>query len=472
MGEMSKDDEEIIKGLIVSLDETNPQRLNKKKQGIELGRTCGFALRVKHEFSLSERFGYGTESLLRNQFYFGNDPGDKIENTNLTKPYFIRDWLGRIIRSEDKPLIEIFMSLISTLGLSAIDSDDEYHKLMSRYVVTYDSFVKKHYTPIFQKKRGGNEVLVGYSKPNKPGVSPCLTTAENTFIRRILTPVFEELDDFSKDVAGFIKKYGYQACKDKVSEVYKLRKQIRKRFADVTTKRLQGIRKMLKNANLKKKDVTAENVMSFLKEIENPVRYFTDQIVYILGSITTIEKCVLGAFENDKKFASSEDSVKDILSYEVHVMYTDAKIYSLPKELQKQLVEKKDFEKLFEMGLTASKNFSNRYQTLNGLIRKGSNIKEVFAKRVDVMLNTFFNMLGDYEKFVSLNIGKFVDALITVELADPLFTYSMELEQQLYDLTTETRLVLLRILKEANFTKQAKDLSDAQIPKPFSKEKK
>lgn len=73
-----KDIEHFFVGLLFSVDENTALNYSKNKTFLELGKTCGFAIRTRGALRTSKHFGFGVDALKKDQYYFGNNPNEKI----------------------------------------------------------------------------------------------------------------------------------------------------------------------------------------------------------------------------------------------------------------------------------------------------------------------------------------------------------------------------------------------------------
>jgi hypothetical protein len=107
---------------------------------------------------------------------------------------------------------------------------------------------------------------------------------EMGIIHECLSPFFSSLQCLRKDWGEILKSRGYSTVKGYFTTEYDKRHKLIEKFANVTTKRLQAIRR-LDNAwkSLKKKDITNEMVKRLLSTRQNLSEEFYSEILAIIG---------------------------------------------------------------------------------------------------------------------------------------------------------------------------------------------
>jgi hypothetical protein len=158
-------------------------------------------------------------------------------------------------------------------------------------MMTKSEYVRRYcsQTIIVRKSKKVNEENETREKvPGKPGVSPLLLGTENALAEECTRILFDELPNAGPETSIWEDS---QKSKRSVMDIiglidahYRGRGDILKRYAAFTTKRLQAIRGTDESVKGKrKKEVTANEVISCLSKRDDPVRMFANEILTYIG---------------------------------------------------------------------------------------------------------------------------------------------------------------------------------------------
>jgi hypothetical protein len=127
-----------------------------------------------------------------------------------------------------------------------------------------------------------------------------------------------------------------------ISKRYGVRHVILQNIASVTTKRLQGIRRTLNIADLKKKQITRERLVTYLSTLDSPLLNFRDELSKLLNK----EQLQVAYSIFAAEYGIDPSQVSDYLTTKIAKVYVDNKVYQVDKNAPPLIVFQKDEKKI------------------------------------------------------------------------------------------------------------------------------
>jgi len=308
-------------GLLIGTYSNKPTKLDRAKKDLDFGKACAFALKVRGELVRLEKL----ELISKNNFYFGNNPSEKVGNTAITyglKLKMIDIWEDAVV---GQAMYGVLLYLFEQIGLNQFSDEDHMTSLL-KYTLKFDEVVAKFYQPIRTTKRGKTQIT-GYRKGKKPNPSPLLTKGEYNLIMKIAGPLWTDLDQFKKDwPQSVLAPSKTEKLLSPLARLYKSRFEFLQKFGSLTTKRLQEIRIFENNANLKKVDVTLTMLHNMLKKRNSPGTQFRREVKKIFET----NEWALKEFEINNGILEGEN--KNYIVQEITASYVEDAIYIVKGE--------------------------------------------------------------------------------------------------------------------------------------------
>jgi len=271
---------------------TNLQR-RRAKQGYELGRTAMFCLLVKNYFEQELRLG--SEALCKDNFFFGNNPGEISGKTPV--PFLTR---SKIVAMYRDPKMGNLMYGIANYAASVIKlgylTANERDKVISAHLIGVETVITSCY-PSITIKRGKREVQTS-RRPNPIRQSPLFLPEEMNIVSSITSVIFTDLASLASDWESAVFRHGFRTVKSWIMSSIRSRWETLQRFAHVTKIRLQQIRTITKQPNLKKAQVLKEHVSGFLKSLRDPAENLVSEVLHIAGN-QPLAELVAYAYKKD-----------------------------------------------------------------------------------------------------------------------------------------------------------------------------
>jgi hypothetical protein len=294
-------------------------------------------------------------ALIANNYFFGNNPGENQVFGRNRKIDVVYELKSRIIASfTEHDAGEIFFRTFSyLLGLVKWGSTplDDVEKFTSIYIKKFDDVARQCWQ--VQYSSGKDHRIIAVRKGSLPNRSSLLLKGEMKLVLLAISPFFESLDTIKLNWATLINTYGYTFVKEKLSKEFKRRHTILERFANVTTKRLQNIRRSdVTLKNIKKKDVNLEMLKRYLSSRTDPSKEFFEEVLAITGD--KLHKIMYTYIEIKKNLLSGTG--KDYFINDIISTYAEAEIYknkSIPKLAKLQTdIEKVKYQDTLVQALT------------------------------------------------------------------------------------------------------------------------
>jgi Arc/MetJ-type ribon-helix-helix transcriptional regulator len=255
-------------------------RRDRSKSLYELGRTEAFCLRVKCYFA-QDRY-LGLSALVRDEFFFGNNPGEKSHNQTVV--YDLKHRIQTLFKESElgNALFALLNEAARRLGLNKLNERD-YYKAIDANLIPFDQLVRSHYRELFSVKKQ-KKIRVGTQKPRLIESSPLMTEGEMRIIKRFVSPFFNDLNSLAEDYYGQVYAQGFATVKKRIADSISRRWQILQKFAKVTKWRLQELRKIDPAAAGKRKaQVTPSDLMSLLQKRSHAPERFVQELKEIVG---------------------------------------------------------------------------------------------------------------------------------------------------------------------------------------------
>jgi hypothetical protein len=272
-------DEKFAIGLYFGATSNQIVNLNRSKSGYELGKAHAFAQRVKKFFAHTPELG--EEALIRDNFFFGNNPSEKTASGQEVCFDLKRRFIGLFKEDQNAHhLYSVYLSCLSLFELNGFE-EEEINKIIHNHIIKIDDMIRTTFRTEYSKKKG-KTVLSAVRKPNLPARSPLFLQAEMNLVHKLLSPFWDSLADLKRDYELRVFECGFASLKKQITDLYQLRWGILSKFAKVTTKRLQAIRKMTGAEKLKKQEVTDVQLRAFIDTRGAKVFNFQDELADII----------------------------------------------------------------------------------------------------------------------------------------------------------------------------------------------
>jgi hypothetical protein len=325
-----------LAGLALAINDSLPLQLSSKKEGIELGRAMGQAIRIQGEFRNIFPDGSGMSFLRRDNAFFGNNPKEVklIKKKEFKVDYLIDNLASSIFGDpvEKKFFMHLVISCLERLRLSDF-SEQDYDLLIARNVVPFEEVLSKQKRQVESLDKKGKRVKKD-KKPAKPGRSPVLLKCESDLLSEIITTLWDPLDSYRGEWIKSLFTYGYAGTMKTLQSIINQRWEITQKFAKLTTKRLNQIRKLFDTKEKTKRETTTEDVWALIEHRNQSAEVFCAEIASIFPNENAFAYAVGRFFKGE--YSASE--AKYHLSKQILTLYMTEKV-SIPdlEEEQKRL---------------------------------------------------------------------------------------------------------------------------------------
>jgi hypothetical protein len=325
-------------GLLYCLGEPKNTKLSHTKEGRELAYAIGMSLRLKGEINRCNCLG----ALRPNNFFFANNPSEMVivNKKKITTPYGVKN--AFLAPFESTVAGTIFYKIISQtltyVGVSDMSLEQTDLLILSN-ILSFDDVVRKNWIEVWSERKGSKQpTILQVRKATFPSRNALLLNEELEVFKTYTSPFFSSVEDLRKDFHSLLFTHGYNDFMTMVSKRFNTRHIILQNIASVTTKRLQAVRKSSGKAELKKKDVTRELLVSSLSKIDSPLKYFRDEIDKLLTSEQrNIVVNILAA-----EHGVNVNEVYDLLLSRVAKEYVKQGVYNENKKVEKTVEPKAD----------------------------------------------------------------------------------------------------------------------------------
>jgi hypothetical protein len=268
---------------------------------------------------------------------------------------------------------EIFYKIYATtlfeVGLVHCTAEDT-EKMITSNIKPFDELIKQCWISVYSKDKKGDKILVGQRKGVFPARNSLFLKEELKCIDDATKRLFLSLEDIREEYIELLYTEGYSGIMGKLKERYELRHRVLENISNVTTKRLQRLRKILNLPNLKKKEVTKDQLVQLIKSREQPLNIFIEEL----------RSCIPGTVANDtlRYFEMKLGLAKG--SYSIHFAniiveaYVANDVYAhLPKEQipkRRTLTRNEEIIKHFEDAVRIAKTVHGHHRAVIDLLHK------------------------------------------------------------------------------------------------------
>lgn len=272
----------ILLGLLYAIGGPRNTKLSHSKTGRDLGYAIGMSLRLKGEMKT-----FNMEGALRpNNFYFANNKDESytVSRRKIPVLYGVKQALSTIFISPDAGSIfyKVVSSTLMSLGIKDMSPKDQ-ELLVTGNVISFDDLIKKNWIEVWSDN-ARNPSLIQVRKATFPSRNSLLLNEELDVIQLLSKPFFSSVEDIRIDYHNLLYMHGYTGLVKLVSKRYMVRHTILQNIASMTTKRLQLLRKITNVADLKKKQVTRERLVTYLSNLQTPLENFKEELKKLLSS--------------------------------------------------------------------------------------------------------------------------------------------------------------------------------------------
>jgi hypothetical protein len=156
-----------------------------------------------------------------------------------------------------------------------------------------------------------------------------MLSEEMHLIDEIISPLWTSLESSRQAWWSAVMDGSANSLVKEIGMIFSKRYELLAKFASVTTKRLQAIRKVVNNPKLSKRGVTRENVAALLLERssrDSLIKDFTDEIAYICGKeYKRLFDVYLCSYNTDRNIKPEQYVAAKILSSYKVVLSKDPK---------------------------------------------------------------------------------------------------------------------------------------------------
>jgi hypothetical protein len=378
--------DDLLLGLLYSIGGPRNTKLSHSKTGRDLGYAIGMSLRLRGEMKT-----FGIEGALRpNNFFFANN---KDESYMLNKKrmmifYGVKQALSSVFVSPDAGMIfyKVVASTLMTLGIKDMTPTDQ-ELFVNSNVITFDELIKKNWIEVWSDN-ARNPQLLQVRKATFPSRNSLLLNEELDAIQLLSKPFFSSVEDIRNDYINLLYTHGYSGLMKIVSKRYMVRHTILQNIASMTTKRLQFLRRILNIADLKKKQVTRERLVTYLSNLQTPLENFKEELKKIL----TAEQRKIAFKVLAAEVGIETKQCYDYLLSKVLLAYKNNLVYANNKNVPVVKVVDPDEETI--------NLYENIYKKVNSMKRKADLIHKWIKMIVDSNTSSHRGLL--YRKVILL----------------------------------------------------------------------
>jgi hypothetical protein len=318
---MTQHSQQVVLGIAMSVEHKQRVTLTKRRQGYLLGMSLGFAQRIKGEFvSLEPNQGWDMV-LKKNNFFFGNNPGEvNVVGTSESKATekVGYGWSSVLLPLCSGffaiPFVDMITKAFHKLRLTSLESE-EVDKIIFNNLVPFNEFVQRYSYWLKEYDRKSRKFEKAKRKmPEIPGSSPVVLPGEMKLIRGLAKYIWSNLDEVSKDWPSFL--LGHDSVKDaerSVSTCYRFRQDFLERFARFTTSRLRSIKRTVDKDAKGKNTISRSILEKYL--VGRDLGLHNEVLAEILKLIPRSDICAaVMVYTNSNREISEKDAVEFLKS--------------------------------------------------------------------------------------------------------------------------------------------------------------
>jgi hypothetical protein len=275
---ISDDSEKIATGILIGCTDFSEKiNLTSTSDNVELGRKILRAHQIKSLFNDDKNI-LGDRALKPNQFFFGNNPGEKKLGRGKIEyrvDYHVKS-LPALFEMTDMAasLTNILIVLMNQSRVLLDESilSDEISKSLRSYQEVLTKYCSRNIVtaPATRTNPAKIEVVV----PHKPKASSLFTKEENNLIQDFLAPLFTN-PEYAKNAETWtyqIYTKGFETTLEHLKVLSNARANVLSKYASLTSKRLREVRKVSPVLALRrKKDIKVEDLRALLDTRKNPI---------------------------------------------------------------------------------------------------------------------------------------------------------------------------------------------------------
>jgi len=350
----------------------------------------------------------------------------------------------------------LVLQLFRYINLSQYN-DSDYNSIINSYIISFDDYCKQFLRPTYSKKKNEKDKIVGYQRPKIPTSNPLLTPGEIKIIKDFVFPIWSELEIYKRSWITLLQKDGYVKTIDNIAVIYRNRWEIVKNISQMTTKRLQVIRKMLKDDKLTKVKVTSDSFIQMLRARTNSGKMFLDELSQISG-----KHCYAMLSTSYAERYKSKD-INTLISIQIIDAYVNDKIIESP---EKRDTVSSDFNNKYQSSRKLLIDISNRMTHLRNLIYRCNNETSKRDVKISIsreVVNVCCNIREDYEKLQKIEGEIIVFTLKDLNITDQDFNKTLSAVHKVFDYSLEKGLQTLKKKVNLSAEEQASFLSAFHI---------
>lgn len=285
-------------------------------------------------------------------------------------------------------------------------TDSDLTAIINSQLVSFDTFCKSYFRPVYSKKK--KDEITKWQRPKIPSASPLLLPCEIKLIKEFVFPAWSKLEIFKKSWVLLLQQQGYSKTVEQISYIYRTRWDIVRNISLVTTKRLQLIRKMIKDEKLTKVKVTSDSLLQLLRSRVDPGQEFLAELGIIAGK----EHFAVLSSSYTARFLVRD--LIDVVSAQIVDGYIADKVIS-PEKKEKN-TPSNDFNLKYQSARKALIDISQRNRHLLVLKERCyvTTHKHIKLSIMREVVNVCQNMLKDYDD----KLNKIDEGVIRFALAD------------------------------------------------------
>jgi len=292
-----------------SEDAVNVSRGTVKKE-LERGRACAFHIRVRGFFRQNPNLG--VEALTKDNAYYANNAEEVVGKNKVN--FILNEKISSVTNS---PALAVQLKSVLVSLLEKVSIPENLQELVVRSnLITYQEVIElfKIKVPNPAKGKRGQPTYT-YQLPRKPRESTMFLKEEYRSLDFITKPVWQCLKPFEvSDWFQTVKTHGYGRVKAYLYNVYSFKASCARAHADLTTGRLNEVRRIADNPKLKKADVTHEMIFALLKTRDDPVGKAGSEFEELLskGEVSSADFPGLGKYPSRSEILGScQDKMKE-----------------------------------------------------------------------------------------------------------------------------------------------------------------
>jgi hypothetical protein len=315
-------------------------------------------------------------ALKKNHFFFGNNPNEMTQ-TRGKVPFVIKDTLLAYMNSDyGDQIYGIIISLLEFLELKNL-TDEEYNNTIEKSLESFDEVLQSFARPIFTPSIKGRRTQRGVRLPSKPNTSPLLLKEEMDFINKFISPIYQDLEDLKKNWVSKVFTTDWDTIIKSISIVMDERWKLLEKFASITTKRLQQIRKIDADAKgLRKAQIQRKHVVALLLSRKGDI--IKDLYNEILSVIPNDKRTNLMSEVIGDQFHITESNWKPILYYLINQLYSKVDELKIKLEAPPEEEKLQTYQKLIECVSNTRVHYNNILNQVRALNSRGpENVRTV-----------------------------------------------------------------------------------------------